>query len=119
MIERIGWEPREGERTSTRRYAGHWCPPIGVLGADPQAHGLAMEIERSPGRRPGTVARHGVVWIWAAQLDGRGLRPVPRGDEDRQDPQEELRYLYALPDFRDEVLVDRTTTMHSGPDIRA
>jgi len=121
VIERIGWEPREGERDLDKPLRGALVSALGVLGADPQAYGLAMEIERES-RGDGQVDPSLVaasVGIVAAGGTPEDYDRFLEATKSARTPQEELRYLYALPDFRDEVLVDRTTTMALGPDIRA
>src|SRR5262245_52076450 len=121
VIERIGWEPREGERDLDKPLRGALVSALGVLGADPQAYGLAMEIERES-RGDGQVdpslaaASVGIVAAGGTVEDYDRFLEVTKA---ARTPEEERRYLYALPDFRHEVLVDRTTTMALGPDIRA
>jgi puromycin-sensitive aminopeptidase len=120
-IERIGWEPREGERDLDKPLRGALMSALGVLGADPQAHALAMEIERES-RGDGQVdpsLAAASVGIVAAGGTVDDYERFLEATKDARTPQEELRYLYALPDFREDVLVDRTTTMALTSDIRA
>jgi puromycin-sensitive aminopeptidase len=120
-IERIGWEPRDGERELDKPLRGALMSALGVLGADPQAHGLAMEIERES-RGEGQVdpsLAAASVSIVAAGGTADDYERFLEATKDARTPQEELRYLYALPDFRDDVLVDRLTNMALTPDIRA
>jgi len=44
-LERMGWEPREGERDLTRSLRGTLLTAIAILGADPHAQALAREVE--------------------------------------------------------------------------
>jgi puromycin-sensitive aminopeptidase len=120
-IERIGWEPREGERDLDKPLRGALMSALGVLGADPQAHALAMEIERES-RGDGQVdpsLAAASVGIVAAGGTVDDYERFLEATKDARTPQEELRYLYALPDFREDVLVDRTTTTALTSDIRA
>jgi puromycin-sensitive aminopeptidase len=120
-IERIGWEPREGERDLDKPLRGALVAALGVLGADPQAFGLAMEIERES-RGDGQVDPSLAAASVAVVAAGGTVEDYERYLEaigSARTPQEELRYLYALPDFRDAVLVGRTAEMTLSGEIRA
>ncbi len=121
VIERIGWEPRAGERDLDKPLRGALMAALGVLGADPQAYGLAMEIERES-RGDGKVDPSLVaasVGIVAAGGTADDYERYLEATKSARTPQEELRYLYALPDFRSGLLVDRTAEMTLTQDIRA
>ncbi len=120
-VERVGWEPREGERELDKPLRGALVTGLGVLGADPHAFGLAMEIEREsrgdeavdPSLAAASVA---IVAAGGTREDyERYVEAIARA----RTPQEELRYLYALPDFRDPVLVQRTVEKALTADVRA
>jgi len=120
-MERIGWEPREGERDLDKPLRGALMSALGVLGADPQAFGMAMEIERES-RGDGKVdpslvaASVGIVAAGGTPEDfDRYLEAIGSA----RTPQEELRYLYALPEFRDAMLLDRTVGMTLTDEIRS
>ena len=120
-MERIGWEPREGERDLDKPLRGALMSALGVLGADPQAFGMAMEIERES-RGDGKVdpslvaASVGIVAAGGTPDDfDRYLEAI----RSARTPQEELRYLYALPEFRDAMLLDRTVGMTLTDEIRS
>ena len=120
-IERIGWEPREGERDLDKPLRGALMAALGVLGADPQAFGLAMEIERESrgdGRVDPSLAAASVAIVAAGGTSEdyeRYLEAIAKA----RTPQEELRYLYALPDFRDASLIGRTLEMTLTGKIRS
>jgi puromycin-sensitive aminopeptidase len=119
-MERIGWEPREGERDLDKPLRGALMAALGVLGADPQAYGMAMEIERES-RGDGQVDASLVaasVAIVAAGGTGEDFERYLEAIGSARTPQEELRYLYALPDFRDAGLVQRTVEMTLSGEIR-
>jgi len=119
-IERIGWEPREGERDLDKPLRGALMAALGVLGADPQAFGIAMEIEREA-RGDGQVDPSLVAASVAIVAAGGTPEDFERYLEaigSARTPQEELRYLYALPDFRDAGLVQRTVEMTLSGEIR-
>jgi puromycin-sensitive aminopeptidase len=119
-MERIGWDAKEGERELDKPLRGVLLSALGILGADPQAFGTAMEIERES-RGEGQVdpslaaASVGIVAAGGTPEDfDRYLEAI----RSARTPQEELRYLYALPEFRDAMLLDRTVGMTLTDEIR-
>jgi puromycin-sensitive aminopeptidase len=119
-MERIGWEAKDGERELDKPLRGALLSALGILGADPQAFGTAMEIERES-RGDGQVdpslvaASVGIVAAGGTPEDfDRYLEAI----RSARTPQEELRYLYALPEFRDALLLDRTVGMTLTDEIR-
>ena len=119
-IERVGWEAREGERELDKPLRGALMAALGVLGADPQAFGLAMEIERES-RGDGPVdpsLAAASVAIVAAGGTADDFERYLGAIRTARTPQEELRYLYALPDFRDAMLIGRTIEMTLSGEIR-
>jgi aminopeptidase N len=120
-MERIGWEPREGERDLDKPLRGALMSGLGVLGADPQAFGMAMEIERES-RGDGQVdpsLAAASVGIVAAGGTPEDFERYLEAIRTARTPQEELRYLYALPDFRDAMLLDKTVGMTLTDEIRS
>jgi puromycin-sensitive aminopeptidase len=121
VIERIGWEPIEGERDLDKPLRGALVSALAILGADPQAQGLAIEIERES--RSGAsvdqslaAAAVQVVAVGGTTEDFERYLEAMRSP---RTPQEELRYLLALPEFRDAVLLERTTSMTLTDQIRS
>jgi puromycin-sensitive aminopeptidase len=119
-LDRVGWEPREGERDLDRPLRGALIASLGVLGADPNAVALAREIE-SEARRGDAVdasLASAAVAVLAASGSAEDYASFLRARDEAATPQEELRYLYALPDFRDAALVERTVAMALTDQIR-
>ncbi len=119
-LDRIGWEPAQDEADLRRSLRGVLLSALAVLGAEPNAQALAREIEleaRSGGATDpslasasiGIVAAGGGPQEYEAFLEARESAPTP---------QEKLRYLYALPDFRDAVLIDRTIALGLTKEVR-
>jgi puromycin-sensitive aminopeptidase len=119
-IERIGWEPRPDEPDLVRSLRGMLLSSIAILGADPNAQALAREIERKARAggegEPSLVAAS--VQVVAAGGGPEDYEAFLRAREASRTPQEELRYLLALPEFRDAVLVDRTLELGLSDDVR-
>jgi puromycin-sensitive aminopeptidase len=121
VMERIGWEAVEGERELTKPLRGALLAALGILGADPQAQGLAIELEREA-RRGDPVDASLAAAAVAVVAAGGTAEDYERYLEARRraaTPQEELRYLYGLPDFRDAVLLERTVELVRSGDIRS
>jgi hypothetical protein len=119
-LDRVGWEPREGERDLDKPLRGALVASLGVLGADPNAVALAREIE-SEARRGDVVdasLASAAVAVLAASGSAEDYESFLRARDGAATPQEELRYLYALPDFRDGALVERTVAMALTDEIR-
>jgi puromycin-sensitive aminopeptidase len=119
-LGRMGWEPRDGEPDLTRSLRGMLLSSLAVTGAEPNAQALAREIElesRSGGRPDPSLASASISIVAAgggpeeyeAFLAARSAAPTP---------QEQLRYLYALSDFRDAVLIERTAELGLTEEVR-
>jgi aminopeptidase N len=119
-LERIGWEPREGESDLTHALRGSLMTAIAILGADPNAQALARDIEgraRSGERVDPSLAAASVT-IVAAGGGPQEYEVFLEARKTAKTPQEQLRYLYALADFRDAVLLDRTLRVALTDEVR-
>lgn len=119
-IDRIGWGPRAGEPDLVRALRGTLVGALGVLGGDPEVEALARRIvEDDRAGRPAdpslvaaavaVVATSGTPEDHERYLEARESAPTP---------QQQLRYLYALADFRDPVLLDRTISLVLSDGVR-
>jgi hypothetical protein len=116
----MGWEPREDDADLVRSLRGTLVSALGIYGADPNAQALAREIEgeaRSGAEVDPSLAA-AAVSILAAGGGPEEYETFDLARTQGRTPQEELRYLYALPDFRDVVLLQRTLAMALGDEIR-
>jgi puromycin-sensitive aminopeptidase len=119
-LDRMGWEPREDDADLVRSLRGTLVSALGIYGADPNAQALAREIEgeaRSGAEVDPSLAA-AAVSILAAGGGPEEYETFDLARTQGRTPQEELRYLYALPDFRDVVLLQRTLAMALGDEIR-
>ena len=119
-LDRVGWEPREDERDLAKPLRGALVASLGVLGADPNAVALAREIEAESRRGEAVDASlaSAAVAVLAASGSAEEYEAFLLARDQAPTPQEELRYLYALPEFRDSALVERTVEMALTDDIR-
>jgi hypothetical protein len=119
-LERIGWEPRETEPDLTRSLRGMLLVSLAVLGAEPNAQALAREIERevrAGGHADPSLAAASVA-IVAAGGGAEEYEAFLAARKAARTPQEQLRYLYALSDFRDALLIDRTVAFGLTEEVR-
>ncbi|MGH2634820.1 MAG: ERAP1-like C-terminal domain-containing protein, partial [Actinomycetota bacterium] len=119
-LERIGWEPRADEPDLTRSLRGMLLTGLAVLGADPNAQALAREVEieaRSDKAVDPSLAAASIA-IVAAGGGPEEYETFLRASRTSRTPQEQLRYLFALPEFRDAVLMDRTVALGLTDDVR-
>ncbi|MFB3737815.1 MAG: M1 family metallopeptidase [Candidatus Velamenicoccus archaeovorus] len=119
-LGRLGWDPAADEPDLTRALRGSLAGALAVLGDDAEAGERLRALEaRARGGEPvdaalasaavGVTAATGGADEYEAYLERRDTAPTP---------QEQLRYLYALPDFRDEGLLDRTLELAMTDAVR-
>jgi puromycin-sensitive aminopeptidase len=119
-IERIGWEPRPDDADLTRSLRGMLLTSLAVLGAEPNAQALAREIELEArsGRAADPSLAAASISIVAAGGGPEEYEAFLEARRTLRTPQEQLRYLYALSDFRDAVLLDRTVELGLTEEVR-
>ena len=119
-LERVGWEPVTGESDLDRMLRGTLVAALGTIGADPQARALARDVETAAeaGEPVDPALASAAVSIVAATGSAEDFERFVQRWESAPTPQEQLRYLYALGEFRDEALVDRTFEMAIDGRIR-
>jgi puromycin-sensitive aminopeptidase len=111
-LDRLGWEARDGDPDRIRALRGGLFQGLGVLGADPNAAGLAREYE-AEGRAGKPIdaslaaAAVNIVAVGGSEEDYERFVEVAQGPPT---PQLEQRYLFALPLFRDRAVFDRVLT---------
>jgi puromycin-sensitive aminopeptidase len=119
-LDRIGWEPHEGERDLVKPLRGTLLASLGTLGSDPNAVALAREIEAEARRGADVDASlaSAAVAVLAATGGAPEFEAFLAARSQAPTPQEQLRYLYALGDFRDRALLERTVAMTLTDEIR-
>jgi puromycin-sensitive aminopeptidase len=109
-MDRLGWEPRDGETDRVHALRGALFQGLGIFGADPSASGLAREFE-AEGRAGKPIdpalaaAAVNVVAVTGSSEDHQRFVEAAR---EMPTPQEQLRYLHALPLFRGVPEFERT-----------
>jgi puromycin-sensitive aminopeptidase len=121
-VERIGWEPRDGEADLTRRLRGQVLTTYGRLGKDPatiaQAKDLFHTVVADPGAVDAEVAL-AVLAIGAANGGRDEYEAVAKAYEANTNPQQQVRLLRTLTYFPDLDLADRTFEKTLKGDIRS
>jgi puromycin-sensitive aminopeptidase len=110
-FDRLGWAPEEVEGETTRTLRGTLLRALGVLGADAAVHEEAREVHRRYLEEDEPVdpdVAAAVLAIVAATGGEEEYEAFLERYRNPATPQEEVRYLYALADFRAEQLLRRT-----------
>lgn len=120
-LDRVGWEASPTDPDLTRALRGALFAGLGVLGGDPEALALAREIElesRAGGAVDPSLASAAVSVI-ASTGGAEEFEGFLRAMDGASTPQEELRYLFGLADFRDPVMLTRTLEMTTTDAVRS
>ena len=120
-MDRLGWEADADEPDRIRALRGALLQGLGVLGADPNAEAAAREFEAEAraGKPVDASLAAAAVNVVATAGDGSDYDHYWRTYRESANPQEQYRYLFALPFFRDEGLFGRTLDAAFGDDIRS
>ncbi len=120
-LARLGWDPDAGESDRRRTLRGALLQGMGILGADPGVAAMAREFE-AEGRGGGDIdpalaaASVAVVATVGDDDDYERFAQIATG---AGTPQEQVRYMMALPLFSDPALLDRTMHSALGGPLRA
>jgi len=119
-MDRLGWDPRPGERELDRELRGDLIRTLGILGDDPETQAMAREAEalsRSGGGVDASVAAAAVeVTAFAGGEDA--FEAFRARMHDAPTPQEQDRYRGALARFRDPALMERLLALTVSDEVR-
>jgi puromycin-sensitive aminopeptidase len=116
-LERLGWESSSDESDLTRSLRGQLLQSLAITGDDPEAKAHARELVGSTaGEDPQLVSA--AVEIVAATGGPADYQTYLERYRAAGAPQEEQRYLFAIPRFDDADLVDRSLVWSLGEDVR-
>ena len=109
-VDRLGWEPSEGESDLTGTLRGTLVQTLAITGDDPETQAQARELEREArsGEHVDAALAAAAVEIVAATGGPDDYAAYRSMVEDAQTPQEKQRYQSALARFRDDALMDQT-----------
>ena len=119
--ERLGWEPAEGEDDLTRKLRGTLLRTLGTTGrqgnARERARGVVDRLLESPESVDPDVAVAAIYVTASAGTEDDYQRFYERY-KNATDPQEEGRFMYALPEFEHRDLTEKTFQMTLDGRIR-
>ena len=119
-LDRLGWEAQADDPDLTRTLRGALLQGLGVLGADPNAQAAAREFEGEAhaGKEVDAALAAASVTVLARTGTGEDFERFEAMSRSARTPQEQLRYLFALPQFRGEPEMDRTLAATLDGEIR-
>ncbi len=119
-LDRIEWEARPDDADLTKALRGTLFAGLGVLGADPEARALARKVEAEArvGDRVDPALAAAALNILAVFGAGDDFEAFLEREDSAQTPQERLRYLYSLPEFREAALMDRLLELTVSERVR-
>jgi puromycin-sensitive aminopeptidase len=118
-LTRLGWEPRPDDDVRERQLRGIVFGVMGATVGDPEVIGRAREIVARPDGVDADVAAAGITVVASAGSDDDFDNYERRATGPAKNPQDQLRYLYALGDFPTEQLVLRGAALALTHDVRA
>jgi aminopeptidase N len=120
-LRRLGWEARDSDSRDDRELRGDLIRAMGILGDDRETQALAREDEVSvrTGHAIDPAVASAAIDVVAFIGDERDFDTFLERVADGATPQEQDRYRYALPTFRDPALMDRTLQLIASGEVRA
>ena len=109
-FDRLGWEPGEEESDLTKALRGQLVTALGILGNDPETQAMARELEGEAraGQPVDAQLAASAVEIVAASGTAEDYERFREEVRRATTPQQEQRYLFALPRFREPEVFRRT-----------
>jgi len=109
-LDRLGWDARQDDPDLLRTLRGALLQGLGVLGADPNAQAAAREFEGEArdGKDVDAALVAASVTVLARTGTFEDFERFEAMSGSAPTPQEQLRYLFALPQFRGQEEMDRT-----------
>ena len=120
-FDRLGWEPGPDEPDLSRSLRGSLVSALAILGGDADVSARARELEEQgrAGEPVDASLAAAAVAVVAATGDRDDYDRFLARSKDAPTPQEQLRYLYALADFRHPDLMDRTLQLALSDEVRS
>jgi hypothetical protein len=121
-VASLGWAPRADDDDLTRELRGLLVRALAVLGRDADAQAGARELFDAQLADPSTVdppLATAAIGIVAATGGAAEFDVFLDKARDTANPQEQLRYLYALAEFSDAALFRRVLDFALGSDVKS
>ncbi|HWH77339.1 MAG TPA: ERAP1-like C-terminal domain-containing protein, partial [Candidatus Binatus sp.] len=120
-LERLGWSVKAGESELTSQLRGDLIGALGTVAADQATQQRARELFSVYEKHPAAVDRNlipALVVIVAHTGNGADYEKFFAKFKRAQTPQEETRYLFALGNFREPKLIERTLELTVNGEVR-
>ena len=120
-VERVGWTVRTGESELTSQLRGDLIGALGTVADDKTTQERARELFAVYEKNPESIDRNllpAIVSIVAHTGGAADYEKFVARFKNAQTPQEETRYLFALGNFPDAHLIDRTLDMTVNGEVR-
>ena len=120
-LRRLGWDARDEDTYDDKELRGDLIRAMGILGDDPETQALAREDEASvrSGHAVEPAVASAAIDVVAFVGDERDYEIFLERMANGTTPQEQDRYRYALPTFRDPDLMQRTLELIGSDGVRA
>jgi aminopeptidase N/puromycin-sensitive aminopeptidase len=122
ILKDVGWEPKPGESDEQRTLRSRLFQALGDDARDPEVLAKARQIADQALANPESVDRQmafGAFPLAALNGDEAFYDRVQKATKDAKSPEEYYMYLFALADFSDPKLLQRTLDYAISPDVRS
>jgi puromycin-sensitive aminopeptidase len=120
-LARLGWEPGDHDDDLTRKLRGLLIGALAVLGNDRDAQARARRLHEQAAADPSSVDPEvalASLSVVAATGDRSDYEECLDGFRNGPTPQDQLRNLYALTEFRDRELMERTLAFTLSGEVK-
>jgi puromycin-sensitive aminopeptidase len=120
-VERFGWSRKEGESELESQLRGDLIAALGTLGEEQSCQQRARELFARYEKAPDAIDRNivpALVAIVAHTGTISDYEKFYRRFKDAVTPQEETRFLFALANFRESELIERTLDLTINGEVR-
>jgi puromycin-sensitive aminopeptidase len=120
-VERFGWSTKDGERELESQLRGDLIAVLGTLGEEQNCQQRARELFARYEKAPNAIDRNivpALVAIVAHTGTISDYENFYRRFKDATTPQEETRFLFALANFREPELIERTLDLAINGEVR-
>jgi puromycin-sensitive aminopeptidase len=121
-LRRLGWTPAPGEDDLTGELRGLLLRTVAILGDDRDVQAKARSLYEQSCEQPGSVAppvASAALAVFASTGDSNDYEHILEVFETSTNPQEQLRHLYSLAEFRSADLMQRTCDLTISDRVRS
>jgi aminopeptidase N len=121
-VKEVGYEPKPGESDEQRTLRSRVLGALGYDARDPETLDMARKVAERALADPASVDSElagGALGLAALNGDSGFYDQVMAALKNPKSPEEYYRYLYTLPQFTDQKLLQRTLDFAISPDVRS